>query len=99
VHRNNGALRCPSTNGVQLRVFAAETAHRVTGIASFVLLAYIGDQRLRALDLDFEGGDQRIFGVNDDVSRFPLKFKADRELHLCSPAFNVQKIAQHSCGV
>jgi hypothetical protein len=33
------------------------------------------------------------------VSRFPLKFKADRELHLCSPAFNVQKIAQHSCGV
>jgi hypothetical protein len=26
------------------------------------------------------------------VSRFPLKFKADRKLHLCSPAF------QHSKG-
>jgi hypothetical protein len=68
--------------GVQLGALVAETAHGVTGVASFILLADIGDQRLRALDLDFEGGDQRIFGVDDDMSRFPLKFKADRKLHL-----------------
>jgi hypothetical protein len=69
----------------QLRVLAAESAHRVTGVASFILLADIGDQRLRALHLDFEGGDQRIFRINDDVSRFSLNFKADCKLHLCSP--------------
>jgi hypothetical protein len=68
-----------------LRGLAAESAHRVTGVASLILLADIGDQRLRALYLDFEGGDQRIFRINDDVSRFSLNFKADRKLHLCSP--------------
>ncbi len=66
----------------------------MTGVASFILLADIGDQRLRALHLNFESGDQGIFRVNDNVSRFPLKFKADRKLHLCSPAFNIQKVAQ-----
>ncbi len=44
-----------------------------------------------ALHLNFEGGDQRIFRVNDNVSRFALKFKADRKLHLCSPAFQHSK--------
>jgi hypothetical protein len=63
----------------------------VTGVASLILLADVGDQRLGPLDLDFEGGDQRIFGVNDDMSRFPLNFKADRKLHLCSPALHDQK--------
>jgi hypothetical protein len=57
----------------------------VTGVASFILLADIGDQRLRTLHLNFEGGDQCVFRVNDNVSRFPLKFKANRKLHLCSP--------------
>ena len=32
-------------------------------VASFILLADIGDQHLRALHLDFEGGNQRIFCV------------------------------------
>ena len=49
---------------VQLRVLAAESAHGVTGVASLILLADIGDQRLRALHFDFERGDQCIFGVN-----------------------------------
>jgi hypothetical protein len=71
----------------ELRAFAAESAHRVTGVASFILLADIGDQRLRTLQLNFEGGDQRIFGINNNVFRFPLKFKANRKLHLCSPHF------------
>jgi hypothetical protein len=54
----------------------------MTGVASFILLADIGDQGLRALHLNFEGGDQRVFRVDDNVSRFPLKFKANRILHL-----------------
>lgn len=66
----------------------------MTGVASFILLADIGDQRFWALNLNFEGGDQRIIRVNDNVSRFPLKFKADRKLHLYSPASNIQRIAQ-----
>ena len=61
---------------------AAESAHRVTGVASFILLANVGDQRLRMLHLHFQGGDQRVFGVNDNVTRFLLKFKTNRKLHL-----------------
>ena len=85
-----------------LGALTAELAHGVTGVASLILLADIGDQRLRALHLNFEGGDQGIFRFDHNVSRFPLKFKADRKLHLCSPAFNVQKIekiAQFNYGV
>jgi hypothetical protein len=85
------AIQGPPGRDAQLRALVTESAHRVTGVASLILLADIGDQRLRALDLNFEGGNQRIFGVNDDVSRFPLKFKADCKLHLCSPAFNNSK--------
>jgi hypothetical protein len=93
------APRRPPAKGVQLRGPAAESAHRVTGVASFVLLTDIGDQRLRALHLNFEDGNQRIFRINDNVSRFPLKFKADRKLHLCTPAFNTQKVAQFNWEV
>ena len=67
-----------------LRALATESAHRVTGVASFILLTDIGDQRLRTLHLNLEGGDQRVFRVNDNVSRFPLNFKANRKLHLCA---------------
>ena len=65
-----------------LGVLAAKSAHRVTGVATFILLADIGNQRLWTLHFDFEGGDQRVFRVNDNVSRFPLNFKTDRKLHL-----------------
>ena len=47
----------------------------MTGVATFILLADIGNQRLWMLNFDFECGDQRVFRVNDNVSRFPLKFK------------------------
>jgi hypothetical protein len=56
----------------ELRTLAAESTHRVTGVASFILLTDIGDQRLRTLHLNFEGGDQRVFRVNDNVLRFLL---------------------------
>ena len=65
-----------------LGVIAAKSAHGVTGVATFILLADIGNQRFWTLHFDFEGGDQRVFRVNDNVSRFPLNFKTDRKLHL-----------------
>ena len=65
-----------------LGVLAAKSAHGVTGVATFILLADIGNQRFWTLHFDFEGGDQRVFRVNDNVSRFPLNFKTDRKLHL-----------------
>ena len=65
-----------------LGVLAAESAHRVTGVATFILLADVGNQRLWTLHFDFEGGDQRVFRVNDNVSRFPLNFETDGKLHL-----------------
>ena len=40
----------------ELRILPAESAHRVAGVASFILLADIGDQRLWALHLNFESG-------------------------------------------
>ena len=82
-----------------LRTLTAESAHRVTGVTSFILLPDIGDQRLGALHLDFEGGDQRILGVNDNVSCFSLKFEANGKLHVCSPAFSLQKVAQFAWTV
>ena len=75
----------------ELIAFAAESVHRVTGVASFILLADIGDQRLWTLHFNLEGGDQRVFRVNDNVSRFPLKFKADRKLHLCALPISSEK--------
>ena len=65
-----------------LGALAAKSAHGVTGVATFILLADISNQRLWTLHFDFEGGDQRVFRVNDDVSRFPMNFKANRKLHL-----------------
>ena len=88
-----------SPKGVQLTALAAKSAHGVTGVASLILLADIGDQRLRALHFDFKRGDQCVFGVNDDVPRFPLNFKADRKLHLCLPLSVFKNIAQFSCEV
>jgi hypothetical protein len=68
-----------------LTALAAESAHRMTAVAAFILLTDIGDQHLRALHLDFEGSDQRIFRVNNNVFRLPLKFETDRKLHLRPP--------------
>jgi hypothetical protein len=72
----------PGVWEAKLRILATQPAHGVTGVTSFVLLADIGDQCLRTLHLDLESGDQRVFRVNDNVSRFPLNFKANRKLHL-----------------
>jgi hypothetical protein len=46
-----------------LGVLAAKSAHGVTGVATFILLADICNQRLWTLHFGFEGGDQRVFRV------------------------------------
>jgi len=71
-----------------LGVLVAKSAHRVTGVATFILLADIGNQRIWTLHFDFKGGDQRVFRVNDNVSRFPLNFITDRKLHLRTLPFS-----------
>ena len=66
-----------------------QSAHWMTGVPLFILLADIGDQRLRTLQLNFEGGNQRVFRVNNYVSRFPLKFKNQPQTApVCSPDFS-----------
>ncbi len=81
----------PPATGFRLTALATEATHRVTSVAPFILLTNIGDQNLRALHLDFEGSDQCVFCVNDNVFRFPLKFKANRELHLRALRFQCSK--------
>jgi hypothetical protein len=66
----------------------------VTGVASSVLLANVSDQRLRMLHLHLQSGDQGVFSVNDNVTRFTLEFKANRKLHRCSPVFNENSTIQ-----
>ena len=63
-----------------LGILAGKSAHRVTGVTTFIFLADIGNRRLWTLHFDFESGDQRVFRVNDNVSRFPLNFETDRKL-------------------
>src|SRR5262249_42947819 len=60
------------------------SAHRVTGVAPFILPPPIRDQCLRALQLDFEGGNQRIFRVHNDVVRLIFQLKTDHKLQLRS---------------
>jgi hypothetical protein len=45
----------------------------MTGVTPLILPADIRDQCLGALHLDFEGGNQCIFRVHNDVARFILQ--------------------------
>jgi hypothetical protein len=65
-----------------LRALVAESPHRVTCVAPSVLLANISDEHVRALYLNFESSDQRIFCVNNNVFRFPLTSEANSKLHV-----------------
>ena len=47
-------------------------ARRVTRVAASILPSHVHDQRFRTLRLDFKGGDERVFGVNDHVFGFAL---------------------------
>ena len=61
-----------------------ETEHRVARVTPLILPADICDQCLRALDLDFESRNQRIFRVHDDVAGLSLQLKTNGKLQLHS---------------
>ncbi len=52
---------------------------RVALIAPLIASPGIGDHRFGMNNLRLKGGDERIFRLNDNVVRFPLKFEADSE--------------------
>jgi hypothetical protein len=55
-------------------------ARRVTSVAASILPSHVHDQRFRALSLDFEGGDERVFGVDHHMFGFALQLQSDSEL-------------------
>jgi hypothetical protein len=77
---------------------AAESVHGVTCVAPFILPADVVDQRFGALHLHFEGGNQRIFRVYDDVARLPLYLKTDGKLQLRFPFSSLRPLVHCSCN-
>ena len=53
---------------------------RVTSVAASILPPHVHYQRLRVLRLDFKGGDERVFGVDDHMFDFALQLQSDSEL-------------------
>ena len=78
--------------------FSLPNLHGVTCVAAFILPADVVDQRFGALHLRFEGGNQRIFRVYDDVARLPLHLKTDGKLQLRFPFFLATSIAPAITG-
>jgi hypothetical protein len=76
---------------ILLAAFGVESPHRVTSVASFILLADIGNQRLRPFRLNFEGGDQRIFRVDDNMSRLPPDLNPTANCTYALPRFEVAR--------
>jgi hypothetical protein len=61
---------------------AGEPMSRVTRVTAFILVTDIRDQCLRALHLDLECGNQRIFRVHDDVASLALQLETNGKLQL-----------------
>src|ERR1700730_4032320 len=53
----------------------------VTCVTAPILLADVGDYRVRVFSLDLKRTDKRTFGVHGDVVRLLFQFKPDGELH------------------
>ena len=58
---------------------------RVTSVAASILPSHIHYQRFWALRLDFKGGDERVFGVDDYMFGFALQLQSDSELQWGTP--------------
>jgi hypothetical protein len=52
----------------------------VASVTASILLSHIHNQRFWALCLNFEGGDERIFGVDDYMLGSALQLQSDSEL-------------------
>ncbi len=57
----------------------------VPSVAASILPSHVHNQRFRALRLDFKGGDERIFGVDDHMFGFALQLESDCELQRGTP--------------
>src|SRR5882724_9520471 len=55
---------------------------RMPAVAALVLRADIVDARRRLVELDLEGGDERVLGLDVDVVRLAVEGHADRVLLL-----------------
>jgi hypothetical protein len=53
----------------------------MTRVAALILPADIHDKRIRALRLDLEGGDKRVFGGHHGMVVFAPELKPNYELH------------------
>ena len=52
----------------------------VTSVPASILPSHVHDQRFRALRLNLEGGDERVFGVDHHMFGFALQLQSDSEL-------------------
>ena len=68
-----------------LKRLRASRVRRVTSVAASILSSHVRYQRFRSLCLDFEGGDKRIFGVDDHMFGFALQLQSDSELQWETP--------------
>ena len=91
-------IRGRPVSALQLGSLVTETAHGVTGVASLILLADIGDERFRALHFTLSAAINAS-STSTTTVRFALNFKADRKLHLCLPLSMLKNVAQLNCEV
>src|SRR5216117_3578111 len=54
---------------------------RMPRVASLVLMPHVGDHRLRALGLDPQRRDQRVFGIDRDAIGVSSQPEPDGEMH------------------
>jgi hypothetical protein len=60
---------------------SGESVRRIAGIAAPVLRTDIHDDGFRMLRFDFKRGNERIFGIHNEVVRFTIQLKSNHELH------------------
>jgi hypothetical protein len=61
------------------------SARGVPSVPASILPSHVHDQRFRALRLNLEGGDERVFGVDHHMFGFPLQLQSDSELQWGTP--------------
>jgi hypothetical protein len=73
------ALRARASEGGSSLARSSQRVLRVSCVAAFVGATDVGDRGIGFLDFDLECRNERIFGVYEDVVRFPSQLDADDE--------------------
>src|SRR5712692_5286142 len=60
---------------------SVERMRGMPGVAALILMPHVGDQRFGALGLDLEGGDERVFGIDQDAVGVSFQPEPDGEMH------------------